>query len=90
MFTLNAIDNRDIERIFKKNGSVCSCQLNQKRNLLYFQEMDEFKKTDSYSGFDGEFQSLKVLEDVHVFTTNEGVKMENINKNRYRNVLPCK
>ncbi|XP_034839179.1 tyrosine-protein phosphatase non-receptor type 11-like isoform X2 [Maniola hyperantus] len=52
------------------------------------QEMDEFKKTDNYSGFDGEFQSLKILEDIHVYTTKEGLKMENANKNRYRNVLP--
>ncbi|XP_039763667.1 tyrosine-protein phosphatase corkscrew-like isoform X2 [Pararge aegeria] len=52
------------------------------------QAMDELKKADCDSGFEGEFQALKVLEAIHVFSTNEGQKLENIQKNRYRNVLP--
>lgn len=46
-------------------------------------------KRENRCGFDGEFQSLKMLEDRLVFTTNEGMKAENVNKNRYRNILPC-
>lgn len=52
--------------------------------------MDDFQKPDQRNGFDGEFQSLKMVEDMHVFTTTEGMKAENFNKNRYRNILPCK
>lgn len=52
------------------------------------QEMEDNLETKS--GFDGEFQSLKMLEDRLVLSTNEGMKPENITKNRYRNVLPCK
>ncbi|CAG9558167.1 unnamed protein product [Danaus chrysippus] len=52
------------------------------------QQMDNFQKPDQRNGFDGEFQSLKMVEDMHVFTTTEGMKAENFNKNRYRNILP--
>ncbi|XP_030030123.2 tyrosine-protein phosphatase corkscrew isoform X2 [Manduca sexta] len=51
-------------------------------------EMEDFQKLDYNTGFDGEFQSLKMLDDRHIFTTNEGMKAENTTKNRYRNILP--
>lgn len=52
------------------------------------QEMED--KLENESGFEGEFQTLKMLEDRCVFSTNEGIRPENANKNRYRNILPCK
>ncbi|XP_072931302.1 tyrosine-protein phosphatase non-receptor type 11-like isoform X2 [Epargyreus clarus] len=52
------------------------------------QEMEEFQKPECKSGFDGEFHSLKIVDDIPVFTTNEGMKIENASKNRYRNILP--
>uniref|UniRef100_A0A2A4JVP3 protein-tyrosine-phosphatase n=2 Tax=Heliothis virescens TaxID=7102 RepID=A0A2A4JVP3_HELVI len=52
------------------------------------QEVNDYQKLDSSTGFDGEFQSLKMLDERHVFTNFEGIKPENTTKNRYRNVLP--
>lgn len=42
------------------------------------------------SGFDAEFQSLQMLDNLNVFSTDVGTRPENANKNRYRNVVPCK
>lgn len=47
-------------------------------------------KLETKSGFDSEFQSLKMLEDRLVFSVDEGMKSVNTTKNRYRNILPCK
>ncbi|CAH2103295.1 unnamed protein product [Euphydryas editha] len=52
-----------------------------------FQKMNDFQRAQR-TGFDGEFQSLKIVDDMHVFTTNEGMKLDNADKNRYRNILP--
>lgn len=58
--------------------------------VSFFQEIEDYQKLDNKCGFDGEFQSLKMLEDRHVFTNFEGTRPENAPKNRYRNILPCK
>ncbi|XP_026742026.1 tyrosine-protein phosphatase corkscrew-like isoform X1 [Trichoplusia ni] len=58
------------------------------RKVQEMQEMEDYQKLDHKSGFDGEFQSLKMLEDRHVFTSHEGTRPENTPKNRYRNILP--
>lgn len=42
------------------------------------------------SGFWEEFEALQQQECKHSFSRNEGQKLENRNKNRYRNILPCK
>lgn len=52
--------------------------------------MDYIRKPKDKSGFDGEFLSLKFVDEVIGFSTNEGTKAENIKKNRYKNILPCK
>lgn len=49
--------------------------------------MNDFERAASI-GYDGEFHSLKMVDDMHVFTTNEAMKEENSDKNRYRNILP--
>lgn len=41
-------------------------------------------------GFWEEFESLQQQECRHSFSRNEGQKMENRCKNRYKNILPCK
>lgn len=46
-------------------------------------------KLETKSGFDSEFQSLKMLEDRLVLSADEGLKPVNTTKNRYRNILPC-
>ncbi|XP_050360780.1 tyrosine-protein phosphatase corkscrew-like isoform X2 [Nymphalis io] len=51
-------------------------------------EMRDFSDNHNDPGLDGEFHSLNMLDNVHVFTTVEGSKPENASKNRYRNVLP--
>ncbi|KPJ04936.1 Tyrosine-protein phosphatase corkscrew [Papilio xuthus] len=51
-------------------------------------EMDDIQKPDNKCGFDVEFYSLKLIEDMFVYTANEGAKMENMHKNRYRNIIP--
>ncbi|CAB3259012.1 unnamed protein product [Arctia plantaginis] len=58
------------------------------RKVQEMQEVEDYPKVDNNCGFDGEFQSLRMLEDRHVFTTIAGTKPENINKNRYRNIIP--
>lgn len=58
------------------------------RKVSQMQDIEDSQELDSKNGFDGEFQSIKMLEDRHVFTTIEGNKPENILKNRYRNILP--
>ncbi|XP_022903553.1 tyrosine-protein phosphatase non-receptor type 11-like isoform X3 [Onthophagus taurus] len=40
------------------------------------------------AGFWEEFESLQQQEFKHLLSRNEGVKMENRNKNRYKNILP--
>lgn len=57
--------------------------------IILFQGMNDFERAASI-GYDGEFHSLKMVDDMHVFTTNEAMKEENSDKNRYRNILPCK
>ncbi|XP_026500761.1 tyrosine-protein phosphatase corkscrew-like isoform X1 [Vanessa tameamea] len=52
------------------------------------QDMRYNQDTHHNTGFDGEFHSLKTMEDLHMFTTEEGLKPQNVNKNRYRNILP--
>ncbi|CAH1647854.1 unnamed protein product [Spodoptera littoralis] len=58
------------------------------RKVQEMQEIEDYQKLDNKCGFDGEFQSLKMLEDRHVFTNFEGTRPENAPKNRYRNILP--
>jgi tyrosine-protein phosphatase non-receptor type 11 len=41
-------------------------------------------------GFWEEFESLQQQECRHTYSRNEGQKMENRSKNRYKNILPCK
>lgn len=52
------------------------------------QEFNDLRKSPGSAGIDAEFSTLKMMEECHVFTTNEGMKPENANKNRYRNILP--
>ncbi|XP_049885280.1 tyrosine-protein phosphatase corkscrew-like isoform X2 [Pectinophora gossypiella] len=53
------------------------------------QEMQDMEcKVDNKCGFDGEFQALKMLDERLSFNTDEGMKPENVSKNRYRNILP--
>ena len=42
------------------------------------------------SGFWEEFESLQQQECKHFFSRKEGQRPENKNKNRYKNILPCK
>ena len=42
------------------------------------------------SGFWEEFESLQQQECKHLFSRKEGQRPENKNKNRYKNILPCK
>ncbi|XP_013189154.1 tyrosine-protein phosphatase corkscrew [Amyelois transitella] len=58
------------------------------KKVQEMQEMEDSHRLDSRTGFDGEFQNLKMLEERHLFTVSEGMKIENANKNRYRNILP--
>lgn len=58
--------------------------------MFYPQASEDCQKLESKNSFDGEFLTLKMLEERHVFTTNEGLRPENVLKNRYRNILPCK
>lgn len=59
------------------------------KKVQEMQEVDNCPKIDdSLCGFDAEFQSLRLLDGCHVFTTVEGTKLENNNKNRYRNIIP--
>lgn len=41
-------------------------------------------------GFWEEFESLQQQECKHSLSRAEGIKQENRNKNRYKNILPCK
>lgn len=41
-------------------------------------------------GFWEEFESLQQQECRHTFSRREGHRIENRNKNRYKNILPCK
>ena len=41
-------------------------------------------------GFWEEFESLQQQECKHLYSRKEGQKIENRNKNRYKNILPCK
>lgn len=41
-------------------------------------------------GFWEEFESLQQQECRHSFSRREGQRIENRNKNRYKNILPCK
>ncbi|CAH2036078.1 unnamed protein product, partial [Iphiclides podalirius] len=51
-------------------------------------EMEKFQKPENKGGYDGEFLSLNLAEEMNLFSMEEGEKAENIAKNRYRNVLP--
>lgn len=44
----------------------------------------------SQGGFWEEFESLQQQECRHNFARNAGQKIENRNKNRYKNILPCR
>ena len=43
----------------------------------------------SKAGFWEEFESLQQQESKHLFSRKDGMKPENKNKNRYKNILPC-
>ncbi|CAG4984322.1 unnamed protein product [Parnassius apollo] len=75
----------DVLRLLQPVSGTCirAHDINQK-----VMEMDDILKSDSKCGFDAEFHSLKIIEDLHVFTMDEGTKTENMAKNRYRNILP--
>ena len=51
---------------------------------------DSTKVTIFNSGFWEEFESLQQQECKHLFSRKEGQRPENKNKNRYKNILPCK
>ncbi|KAI5718498.1 tyrosine-protein phosphatase corkscrew isoform X5 [Diaphorina citri] len=46
------------------------------------------KENSSKAGFWEEFESLQQQESRHLFTRREGQKLDNRNKNRYKNILP--
>ncbi|CAG9781996.1 unnamed protein product [Diatraea saccharalis] len=58
------------------------------KKVQEMQEVNDCQKLEHKAGFDSEFLKLKILEERHVFTTNEGLRPENMHKNRYRNILP--
>lgn len=62
--------------------------MNKNKTFFFkWQEMED--KLETKSGFDSEFQSLRMLEDRLVLSADEGMKPVNSTKNRYRNILPC-
>lgn len=50
----------------------------------------ENKNFNYQGGFWEEFESLQQQECRHTFSRREGHRIENRNKNRYKNILPCK
>ncbi|CAH0716573.1 unnamed protein product, partial [Brenthis ino] len=74
----------DVLRLLQPVSGTC---LRAKDIQQKVQEMDDVRVTEN-SGFDDEFQILKMIEDIHVYTNYEGTKTQNANKNRYRNILP--
>ncbi|KAI8430602.1 hypothetical protein MSG28_000817 [Choristoneura fumiferana] len=58
------------------------------RKLTEMRDSEDSPKPELKYECDKEFQSIKMLEDRHVFTTIEGNRPENVTKNRYRNIVP--
>lgn len=74
----------DVLRLLQPVSGTC---LRAKDIQQRVQEMDEVRVTEN-SGFDGEFQVIKMTEDINVYTNCEGMKAHNLRKNRYTNILP--
>lgn len=87
--------NARVEQLQKENGGHCYgkvravgavwCRLNLDSNMSVF-----FLQSNLQGGFWEEFESLQQQECRHSFSRREGQRIENRNKNRYKNILPCK
>ncbi|XP_022124012.2 tyrosine-protein phosphatase corkscrew [Pieris rapae] len=75
----------DVLRLLQPVSGTCLRAQDINRKV---QEMNDIQKTDNKSGFDSEFLSFKIFDEVIGLSLNEGMKDENIKKNRYRNILP--
>lgn len=66
----------------------------ERYSLVYVTKMCVFQKENTQltgkAGFWEEFESLQQQECKHLLSRKEGQKPENRNKNRYKNILPCK
>lgn len=81
-----------IVKICKKKKHVC--MFNKCGNIFANVFMDLQKENGPNSlgkgGFWEEFESLQQQECKHSLSRAEGIRPENRNKNRYKNILPCK
>lgn len=59
-------------------------------NFLYLFLQKENSQWSGKAGFWEEFESLQQQECKYLFSRKEGQRPENRNKNRYKNILPCK
>lgn len=66
----------------------------ERYSLAYVTKKCVFQKENTQltgkAGFWEEFESLQQQECKHLLSRKEGQKPENRNKNRYKNILPCK
>lgn len=63
---------------------------NKSTQHLYDLKKKSFFCFSFQGGFWEEFESLQQQECRHTFSRREGHRIENRNKNRYKNILPCK
>ncbi|CAK1554735.1 unnamed protein product [Leptosia nina] len=75
----------DVLRLLQPVSGTCLRAQDIDRKV---KEMEDVIKPENKCGFDGEFLSLKVVDDLNRFSMNEGIRVENSKKNRYRNILP--
>ena len=71
-------DNQSLISDFNGHSSVCTVGDDSNKGSIF------------NSGFWEEFESLQQQECKHLFSRKEGQRPENKNKNRYKNILPCK
>lgn len=82
--------NARVEQLQKENGQHCYGKVRKDLFYGHWIIVINFPFPFKQGGFWEEFESLQQQECRHTFSRREGHRMENRNKNRYKNILPCK
>lgn len=81
----------NLEHFFEEMKKKHFVKLKKNRKKISFKNWN-FNRYFPFlqGGFWEEFESLQQQECRHTFSRREGHRIENRNKNRYKNILPCK
>lgn len=79
-----------VNKYYYITGSFFRFKATSKKRYHHKQFSLKYRCINLQDGLGQEFESLQQQESKYTFSRSEGHRIENRNKNRYKNILPCK